>query len=335
MNPSSRTRSRKKKKAPSTAPRIVVLGPQTGAPTLPDVCQDLEKSGCLSADGAIATVTAGWQEREGEVGLLEAGVARPVIDLRLYARAESLSASDPELASGHRTVQNRLKELRRAYNRRLAGAMATWAELTLMKGDETILELERDDVLSGIQRLDSRHLQRVAEIRAEYLREYSPGERAGVRRERDEIAALLDGVEVVAVAGGHVATLLNRLRLFGVGELLEQKTIVAWSAGAMVLGGRIALFHDSPPWGPGNAEVFEHGLGLLDDIVFFPDASRRLDLEDLARTSRLARRFAPDTCALLDAGTRLDRTASGWMAEPGAQVLSADGSRQPFPPLAA
>jgi hypothetical protein len=258
-----------------------------------------------------------------------------VVDLGLYARAEALSVSDTELAAGHRATQSRLKEVRRAYNRRLAGAIATWGELAAMTGDREILQLECDDVLAEIRRLDARHLERMADIRAEYLEEFRPDERDEVVAQREEISALLDDVDVVALAGGHVATLLNRLRLFRVGDLLEGKTVIAWSAGAMVLSSRIALFHDSPPWGPGNAEVFEHGLGLLEDILFFPYASSRLDLDDLARTSRLALRFAPDTCTLLDPGTRLDRIADGWIAARGAEILAADGSRQPFESRAA
>ena len=78
------------------------------------------------------------------------------------------------------------------------------------------------------------------------------------------------------IAGGHVAVLVNRLRLFGMRALLGHKPIAAWSAGAMALTTRVLLFHDRPPQGAGNAEIFEHGLDLVPDAVFLPHAATRL-----------------------------------------------------------
>ena len=310
-------------------PHVIVLGPQGDSPTLPAVCEDLVADGRLARDGVLATITAGWQEREGELGRLEADTGRKTLDLGLYARAETVAEEDPELAAGHTAVQSRLKELRRAYNRRLAGAMTSLAELNRLEGDATVLDAEREDALEELRRLDARHLARVAELRAAYLNEFAPHDRPVVRQQRRAIGSALKGVDVVAIAGGHVATLLNRLRLFDVAPLLAKKTIVAWSAGAMVLGERVALFHDRPPWGPGNAEMFEHGLGVLEGVMFFPHATRRLDLEDVVRTRRLARRFAPDTCVLLDPGSRMAFAADGTMSASDAFRLAADGSRSP------
>src|SRR5690606_41913723 len=66
----------------------------------------------------------------------------------------------------------------------------------------------------------------------------------------------LDNVETVVITGGNVAILINRLRLFGLGNMLKAKNVVAWSAGAMALCDRIVLFHDNPPQGRRNPEVF-------------------------------------------------------------------------------
>lgn len=114
------------------------------------------------------------------------------------------------------------------------------------------------------------------------------------------------------IAGGHVAVLLNRLRLFGVIELAEDKPIVAWSAGAMALGARVVLFHDSPPWGAGNAEVLEVGLGCYRGLLPLPDARHWLRLEDPARVALFARRFAPDLCAALDDGAAVRGEPGRW-----------------------
>jgi len=331
----SRRRSSAASPKPAAALRIVLLGPQRGAPTLAGACEELEREGVLRGGAPIAAISAGWQEREAELSPLETDVGRPVIGLGLYARAESLVAEDAELAAGHQAVQRRLRELRRAYNVRLAGAMETWASLQSMSGDDAVLAPEREDALAEIRRLDARHLERVGELRTEYEEEFRPAERDTVRRHREGVAAALADIDVVAIAGGQVATLLNRLRLFGVGELLAGRTIVAWSAGAMVLGRRIVLFHDSPPWGPGNAEAFENGLDLLGHLVPFPHASRRLRLDDPARTGRLARRFAPDVCALLDPGVRIRRAGDVWTGDETARRLEPDGSARPFGSVAA
>ena len=61
----------------------------------------------------------------------------------------------------------------------------------------------------------------------------------------------------------------------------------------MALGQRVVLFHDSPPQGFGNAEVWGPGLGLYTGVLVFPHAQRRLALEDAGRVAILARRFQP------------------------------------------
>ncbi len=95
--------------------------------------------------------------------------------------------------------------------------------------------------------------------------------------------------------------LLNRLRLFGLERLLRTRPVVAWSAGAMAIAERVVLFHDHPPQGAGNAELFEAGLGLVRGAVFLPHAASRLALDDPTRVALLARRLArPRACTLDD-----------------------------------
>ena len=48
----------------------------------------------------------------------------------------------------------------------------------------------------------------------------------------------------------------------------------------MALTTRVLLFHDRPPQGAGNAEIFEHGLDLVPDAVFLPHAATRLAIDD-------------------------------------------------------
>lgn len=306
--------------------RIVLLGPQRVTPTLAAATDDLVEEGALAADATIATITAGWQDREGSLDHLDPGAGRRLIDLSLYERANRVAAADPELVEAHDSTQRQLKELRRVYNLRLRGAMSTWASVSGMAGDEHVLGPEREDALAAIRTLDRRHLERVAEIRGAYEEEFAPLDRDPVAKERAEIDRLLADVGAVVIAGGHVATLLNRLRMFGVESALGDLPLIAWSAGAMAIGSRVILFHDRPPWGPGNAEAFENGLGLFDDLIPFPHASGRLALSDVDRMGRLAQRFAPDLCVLLDDGSRLDRVEDKWAAARGTLALDSAGA---------
>ena len=127
------------------------------------------------------------------------------------------------------------------------------------------------------------------------------------------------------MAGGHVTILLNRMRLFGLDTLVAGRPILCWSAGAMALSEHVIVFHDSPPQGPGNAEIVEIGLGVLRDLVPLPHARRRPTLEDPVRVGLFARRFGPAICAVLDERTRIDWDDGHWHARTGTKRLCDDG----------
>ena len=92
------------------------------------------------------------------------------------------------------------------------------------------------------------------------------------------------------------------------------KPIVAWSAGAMVLGERIVLFHDNAPQGRRNAEVLDEGLGIVPRLVPLPHARHRLDWSSPTRMALFARRFAPSRCCTLDHESMI-RIVDGKIAE--------------------
>jgi hypothetical protein len=73
----------------------------------------------------------------------------------------------------------------------------------------------------------------------------------------------------------------------------------------MALSDCIVLFHDHPPQGAGNAEVFDAGLGLLSGVIALPHAQTRLALHASPRIAMFARRFAPARCLTLDHGSFL------------------------------
>jgi hypothetical protein len=145
---------------------------------------------------------------------------------------------------------------------------------------------------------------------------------------------VLAGTSALCLAGGHVAILLNRLRMLDVLGVAGEQPVFAWSAGAMAISERIVLFHDNPPQGAGNAEVLEPGLGIARGVVPLPHAKRRLWLDDAQRVALFARRFGPAVCAVLDERTRLDLDGERWRGVPGTLRLTEEGGTAEVTPAA-
>ena len=93
----------------------------------------------------------------------------------------------------------------------------------------------------------------------------------------------------------------------------------------MALAERVVLFHDHPPQGAGNAEVFEAGLGLVRGAVFLPHAATRLATTDRRRVALLARRLGPANCYTLDDGSLLLWRRGRLAAAAGSQRLARTG----------
>ncbi len=278
---------------------VLVLGPQFRAPNLRDALRQAR------LEGPIATITAGWQEREGELGALEEHLGEHARDLRLYARAEAAFTQDPDLHDAYRRRQNDLRSLQEFYRVRLSHAKAAARELLAADDLSELTRQARRSAIAAIRRLDAEHLRAIERIHAAFDEEWSARRRPVLAGQLEELEHLLEQANLVCIAGGHVAVLLNRLRLFGLGRLLRGRPVVAWSAGAMAIAERVVLFHDHPPQGAGDAEVFEAGLGLVRGTVFLPHATTRLALGDRRRIALFARRFSPSECLTLDDGSRL------------------------------
>ena len=78
---------------------IIVLGPQR-RPTLDAV----------GLDGPVATITAGWQEREPDDAELDALLDGRSLNLALYARWQDVLERDPEYAEAERAHRAALAE---------------------------------------------------------------------------------------------------------------------------------------------------------------------------------------------------------------------------------
>jgi hypothetical protein len=277
---------------------VVLLGPQRFRPNLGPVLDE------LGVAGRIAVVTAGWQEREADDGELGLPAAR-ALNLRLHGRAEEIFAADEELKEAHRLRQERLMQLQDFYRLRLEYLVDAAHAVARRCPDAATLAEEQQLSLEAVRALDQQHLGRVREVYAEFDAAWAPSERDAVAQHRAAVAATIEDCAALVIAGGHVAVLLNRLKLFGIPALIGERPVVAWSAGAMAVAEVVVLFHDSPPQGEGVAQVFDAGLGLCRGVVPLPSPRQRLRVSDADKVSFFARRFAPRACVALGDGARL------------------------------
>ena len=298
---------------------VILLGPQGHRSTVAD---HLAAQGI---HGRVATVTAGWQEREDEIHDLQTHLDGRSVSLRLHARADEIFRADPGLAELHHERQDRLRLLRRLYAIRLDHVMEAALTLARREGNEPILEQQRAAAVAAVRALDIEHRDAIREIHAEFDERLALDQHHEVMRHREEISQLLNDVEAIAIAGGHVAVLLNRLRLFDGPHLDRSLPIIGWSAGAMVLCEWVVLYHDFPPQGAGNAELFEEGLGLAKNVVALPHARKRLAVHDPHLVGRFARRFNWARCLAMDEGAAMTFAHGNWYASPETQQLFVDG----------
>lgn len=281
-------------------PLRLLLGPQR-----PDVTIGAALARAGIGDAPMGVISAAWQEAEGDIDDIRRVVASPLTDLRLYHRAELLFAADPALHEAYRQRQERLKEQQRLYRLRLRQLMIAARVMLNSDGDAATLAAERRHAISQLRALDQHHLRQVDKINGRYGSVINPESNAPLAEQVAAIREALSSVDTVLITGGNIVVLLNRLRLFGLGAMLQDKHIVAWSAGAMVLTERIVLFHERLPQGRRDAEVLGKGLGILPGIVLLPDAERRLRLRDELRVGLFDRRFSPAICMTLENGSSL------------------------------
>ena len=296
--------------------RVTLLGPQR-RPTLDTVAAS------LYPEGPIATITAGWQEREPDDGELGKLLGSRDVNLRLYRRWLDVQERDPEFALGERKLAAALEELQDMYLLRLDHALRAVYAVQRRSGGQRLRADVLGEAIAAVRELDAAHLRRVGAVRGEFYRSLPPHARPVIAGHRAEVAGLLAGATAVVVAGGHVGVLADALHLFNVAASLRS-AVIAWSAGAMALAERIVLFHDRSAHGPGHPEIYGSGLSVFRGVVPLPHARARLLLDDAPRMAVFARRFAPARCVLLENGTRMDIDGEG-SCPPGTRVLATDG----------
>lgn len=317
---------------------VVLLGAQRFDPTL---AAAMSKQ---FVTGKVALITAGWQEREAEDDDLREHLApRETVNLLLHARGEELFRDDPELRAAHRERQEALRHRQDFYRIRVEQALEAERIIRKRPAPPDIAREQRQASIDAIRELDAWHLANCARLHAEFDKRWTPAERPALKKHRREIASIVKGCAAVAIAGGHVASLINRLFLFGIGDLLRDRTIFAWSGGAMALTDRVVLFHNGgdgsagdgrsaearsigdPPQGPGASEVLDKGLGLVPQVVALPQPEMRLQLEDTNRVRIMAQRFAPAICLALPARSSVVFRDGNFSRADGVYELREDG----------
>lgn len=299
----------------SPPPSVVLLGPQK-----PEwrIGRTLEELGVRKR---VALITAGWQERESDDGELVADLAKhglTAVNLQLHKRSEEVFSIDEEFASAYSARQERLRQIQDFYRIRLDYTGDAARAISVRHVDPELLAQESQVSVEQFRQLDRDHIERCRAIHIAFLERWRMSERPIVARNIRALKPLLEEAEAVVIAGGHVASLLNRLKLFDIPSLTAGKHLVAYSAGAMVLTDRIVLFHDFPPSGTGIAQVLDAGLGLAPGLVVLPDPRRRINPADRIGISQFARRMEPATCVALDSTSRVilqARRIAGGVAE--------------------
>ncbi len=300
---------------------IVLLGSQR-RPSVQHLVRELDPG------ATVATVTAGWQEREPDDTELNELLGNRAVNLSLHARWQDVLEKDRDYAAAEREHAAALEELRQLYLTQLDRALdATYDIAAGKEGRPRFRDRVLADALELVRMADEQHLVRVREAHLEFYDAWQPQARPLVAAHREQVKEILRSATAVVIAGGHVGDLVKVLHLFHVEPHLPG-LVVAWSAGAMALTERVVLFHDFVPHGVAQTELMGEGIGLLRNLVPLPEARRRLRVNDPVRMSVLARRFAPARCVVLDDGVRVRLVNGGLPAE--ARVVDHDGRITPI-----
>jgi hypothetical protein len=297
-----------------------LLGPQRFLTTAGSVVRG------LGLDGAVATITAGWQERENDDAELDAVMDGRSRNLHLYGRMMEVIERDRDVAAAVLALRDAVDDLGAVYEVRLNHALDAVYAIRRRAGRADIVEAAYRDALDGVRRLDAWYLQEVHVLYGEAAATGAVGRSSLFHENRAEVEGILADARVLAVAGGHVGMLLRSMQFFLVRPPAELP-VVAWSAGAMAMTRTVVLFNDMAPTMQG-AEVWDRGLGRVEKVVALPHARLRLRLDDRIRMQVLAARFAGSACLLLDDGAKVEIGPDGTLP-PGARIVRADGTVGP------
>ncbi len=295
-----------------------LLGPQRFMTTAGSTLRSLDIA------GPVATITAGWEEREDEDDELDGVLEGRGRNLRLFHRMLDVIAKDDDFSLRAIELRDRLDELHAFYGLRVRAAMEGVYAVQRRSSRHGVRDDALESAIEAVRAVDSWYTAAVASAYREFDASSPTSLSEVIGWHRGELAAAMADCGAMVITGGHVGTLLRALRLFGL-QIPDDLPVIAWSAGAMALTSRVVLFHDFAPQGVSEAEIYDRGLGRLPGLVVLPHARRRLRLDDRDRAAVLARRFSAYTCLLLDDGTALRFESGSGTVPAGARVLGTDG----------
>ncbi len=161
------------------------------------------------------------------------------------------------------------------------------------------------------------------------------------RSVRAHLEGLILSADALVLPGGDPLALLGALRFFDLGPALQETlrlgaTLLAVSAGTLVLGERIIVYDDFSP-DPARREfrLVDRGLGLLGGLQVLPHCDDRIHTDNPDNLAYLARRFASHVCVGLNEGSLLlldfsTAEARSIGATDGVYVFGPDGRKFRF-----
>ena len=295
----------------------VLLGPQRFRMTAGTVARG------VAPEGTVATVTAGWRDREKDDGELDQVLGGRSRNLHLFTRLGHVVRHDRTFASAASAYNRAVDEASELYTVRLQHALDAVYAISRRSVRDDLVDSSLRAGLQSVRDIDAWFLWVLAELEGELRADGGVDTSDVIAQHRTEIAEILSGASLLAIAGGHVAYLSRCLRLFAV-EPPSHLPVMGWSAGAMVLTDLIVLYNDKGPEGVRPSEVWDRGLGRVHGVVAMPHARRRLQLDDTDRNTVLAHRYAPARVVLLDDGGKVVIGDDGALPL-DARVITAEG----------
>ena len=319
-----------------TPARFCALGAQAAGPSR-------HREPALRSADRVLIVTASWGRGELNDQPLRAGFAAqgrgPADNLRLWTAMASFLKERPVvqgLFSEHTSAFEQLCDAYAVENDALTNTMRdAWARARselgikhfprlLNRGDRQVPGPPTRPVHHLIEHALAQQVQRQVDalvnaddLRANTLRELwahfllAAGlEFDGLWQEqRQVLQERLLRSSLIAIAGGDPSTLLTALRFFDLGGVFVEAVrrgahVFGSSAGAMVLGQRVIIFHDRrlPRQ---EFLLLDNGLGLSRGVQIFPHVHDRLHTEDPFNLAYLSARFRHRLCVGLNAGSTL------------------------------
>ena len=184
-----------------TVATTVLLGPQRFMTTAGTTLRALE------VEGPVATITAGWEEREDqdeELGQVLDGRGR---NLRLYHRMFDVLAKDERFAAAALAFRDRHDELQSFYRLRLEGALQSVYAVQRRSSAHGTAEAALADAIAAVRRLDDWYSAELKTLYREIDAQAPATESEVIAWHRGELAGMLytSCGMVVATSHGPVA----------------------------------------------------------------------------------------------------------------------------------